>query len=262
MDNGRRARGRRTMISTGRVSDLFVEVADTLVDEFDLADFLHTVVMHVSEVTGSAAAGLLLADHAGELTPMAAPSEEAALLSLFEVQRIEGPSLDSYRTGEEVPDIDVDAATTRWPEFARRAADLGFRTAHCFPLSLRGQVIGALTVLGDQPGALRAEERRVARALTDLATIGLMQERALRRAEQLTEQLQFALNSRVVIEQAKGALARTLDCGVDTAFLALRDHARRHRMKLTDLARLVLEDSAELQAVAREAEENVSRDST
>jgi GAF domain-containing protein len=241
------------MISTGRVSDLFVEVADTLVDEFDLADFLHTVVMHVSEVTGSAAAGLLLADHDGELTPMAASSEEAALLSLFEVQRIEGPSLDSYRTGEEVPDIDVDASTTRWPEFAGRAADLGFRTAHCFPLRLRAQVIGALTVLGDHPGPLRAEERRVARALTDLATIGLMQERALRRAEQVTEQLQYALNSRIVIEQAKGALARTLHTDVEGAFAVLRAHARRHQVALTDLARRVLEDPAALEAVAGES---------
>jgi GAF domain-containing protein len=250
------------MISTGRVADLFVEVADTLVDEFDLLEFLHTVAMDAAELTGSSVVGLMLADHDGVLGPMAASSESARLLELFQAQRAEGPCLDCFRTGHEVADIDLPSSTSRWPDFAPRALELGFQTAHCFPLRLRDQVIGALNVFRDLPTPLDAEERRVVRALADVATISLMQERALRRAEQLTEQLQFALNSRVVIEQAKGALARTLDCGVDAAFVALRDHARRHRLKLTDLARLVLEDSAELQVVAAEVEGSVSPDPT
>jgi len=261
-DNGFCTRKWRAMISTGRVADLFVEVADTLVDEFDLLEFLHTVAVATAEVTGSSAVGLMLADHEGVLRPMASSSESARILELFQAQHAEGPCVDCFHTGQEIADIDIASSTSRWPDFGPRALELGFQSGHCFPLRLRDQVIGALNVFRDVPALLDDEERRVVRALADVATIALMQERALRRAEQLTEQLQFALNSRVVIEQAKGALARTLDCGVDTAFLALRDHARRHRMKLTDLARLVLEDSAELQAVAREAEENVSRDST
>lgn len=241
------------MISTGRTSDLFVEVADTLVDEFDLLDFLHTVARHAAEITSSTAVGLMLADHDGVLRPMAASSEDARLLELFQSQHNEGPCLDTFHTGDEVPDIDIAASAERWPEFVRRAVGLGFQSAHCFPLRLRDQVIGALNVFRDVPVFLDHDERRVARALTDIATIALMQERALRRAEQVTEQLQFALNSRVVIEQAKGALARTQGSDVDQAFTTLRDHARRHRTKLTDLARRVLEDPAELAAVVREA---------
>jgi GAF domain-containing protein len=250
------------MISTGRVSDLFVEVADTLVDDFDLLEFLHTVTVDTAEVTGSSVVGLMLADHDGRLRPMAASSESARLLELFQAQHAEGPCLDCFHTGQEVADIDLASSTGRWPGFGPRALELGFRTAHCFPLRLRDQVIGALNVFRDVPDHLDVDERRVARALADVATIALMQERALRRATQLTEQLQFALNSRVVIEQAKGALARTLDCGVDAAFVALRDHARRHRVKLTELARQVLEDPHALQAVAGEATGGVRPDST
>jgi GAF domain-containing protein len=248
------------MISTGRVSDLFVEVADTLVDEFDLLDFLHTVAMSAAEVTSSTAVGLVLADHHGILRPMASSSEDARLLELFQSQHAEGPCLDCYRGGAEIGDIDIRRSVSRWPGFARRAAELGFVTAHCFPLRLREQVIGALNVFREGAEYLDDDERRVARALTDVATIALMQERAVRRAEQLTEQLQYALNSRVVIEQAKGALARTLGSDVDEAFRILRDHARRDHLKLTDLARAVLHEPALLGSVAEQAGRSVSPD--
>jgi GAF domain-containing protein len=248
------------MISTGRVADLFAEVADTLVDEFDLLEFLHTVARDAAEVTGSAAVGLLLVDHHGILRPMAASTEEVRLLELFQVQHAEGPCLECLSTGREIADIDLVSSTGRWPDFTPRALELGFQTAHCFPLRLRDQVIGALNVFRDVSSFLDPEERRVSRALADVATIALMQERAVRRAEELTEQLQFALNSRVVVEQAKGAVARTLDCGVDAAFAVLRDHARRHQVNLTDLARRVVTDSEELRAVAREVDPGLSRD--
>jgi GAF domain-containing protein len=248
------------MISTGRMSDLLVEVADTLVDDFDLLDFLHLVTKNAAEITGSSAAGLMLVDHGGVLRPMAASTEDARLLELIQIQHAEGPCLDCFYTGQEVADIDVSSAPERWPDFGRRAIELGFRTAHCFPLRLREQVIGALNVFRDVPSYLDPEERRVARALTDIATIALVQERALRRAEQLTEQLEFALNSRAVIEQAKGALARVLGTGVDQAFVVLRGHSRHHGRKLTELARAVLEDPAELRAVARAAGGSVTPD--
>jgi GAF domain-containing protein len=224
------------MISTSRLSDLFVEVADTLVDDFDVVDFLHHVTTSVAEITQSDAVGLMLANHDGRLSFMAASTEDARLLELFQVQNSEGPCLDAHRTGEEVPDVSIADATQRWPVFAPRAAELGFRSAHCFPMRLREHVIGALNVFRTDDRRLSDEERRVARALSDIATIGLMQERAIRRAEELTEQLQFALNSRVVIEQAKGIVARTLDIGVDEAFEMLRRFARSRRQRLTDVA--------------------------
>jgi GAF domain-containing protein len=229
------------MISSTRLSDLFVEVADTLVDEFDLVDFLHTVSVHAAEVTNSSAVGVMLADRDG-LRPMAASSEDARLLELFQAQHAEGPCLECHRTGREVSDIRLDESRDRWPVFAPQALELGFTTAHCFPLRLRSEVIGALNVFRIQDTFLGADERRVARALADIATIGLMQERAIRRAEELTEQLQFALNSRVLIEQAKGAVARSLGVPVDEAFAVLRAHARRNHLRLTDLARAVVDD--------------------
>ena len=133
--------------------------------------------------------------------------------------------------------------------FAPRALELGFTTAHCFPLRLRDHVIGAMNVFRTDDRFLEPEERRVVRALTDVATIALMQERTIRRAEELTEQLQFALNSRIVIEQAKGAVARSLGIGVDEAFEILRGYARQHRIGLTILARAVVEDRQTLQTV-------------
>ena len=236
------------MISSTRLADVFVEVVDTLVDEFDLVDFLHAVAVHTAEVTTAAAVGVMLADHAG-LRPMASSNEDARLLELFQVQHAEGPCLDCFSTGEEVADVEIAASTARWPAFAPKAIELGFTTTHCFPLRLRDQVIGAMNVFRVQEEFLAEDERRIARALADVATIGLMQERGLRRAEELTEQLQFALNSRIVIEQAKGAVARTFDVDVDEAFNLLRGYARHHRVKLTDLARDVLDDKQAMTAL-------------
>jgi GAF domain-containing protein len=237
------------MISTSRLSDLFVEVADTLVEEFDLVDFLHHVTTSAAEITDSGAVGLMLADHVGHLGFMASSTEDARLLELFQIQHEEGPCLEAHRTGEEVADIQIAEALARWPVFAPRALELGFTTAHCFPLRVRDQVIGAMNVFRTDDQFLGPEERRVVRALADVATIALMQERAISRAEELTEQLQFALNSRVVIEQAKGAVARSLDIGVDAAFDVLRGYARRNRIGLTVLARSVVEDRQLLQTV-------------
>ena len=237
------------MISSSRLSDLFVEVADTLVDEFDLVDFLHHVTSSAAEITTSTAVGLMLADHDGTLRFMASSSEDARLLDLFQLQNAEGPCLDAHRTGEEVPDIIIESAADRWPVFVPRAAELGFGAAHCFPLRLRDQTIGAMNIFRTEPRTLEDEERRVARALADVATIGLMQERALRRAEELTEQLQFALNSRIVIEQAKGAVARVLDIGVEEAFIVIRGYARSHRRPLTEVAREAVENRPALQAL-------------
>jgi GAF domain-containing protein len=207
------------------------------------------VAVDVAEVTDSGAVGLMLADHDG-LRPMASSHEDARLLELFQVQHAEGPCLDCFSSGQEVADVLIASSVERWPEFTPRAAELGFATAHCFPLRLREQVIGAMNVFRVSGDFLTVEERRAARALADVATIALIQERAVRRAEVLTEQLQFALNSRIVIEQAKGAVARTFDIDVDQAFDLLRRYARRHRLRLTDLARDVLEDKAMLAALA------------
>jgi len=224
------------MIGIERLADVFVGVADTLVADFDVIDFLHTVAGHATEMAGAAAAGLMLSDLDGGLHYMGASDESARLLELFQIQHEEGPCLDCYRTGQAVTEADLTAASSRWPAFAERALASGVTSVHAFPMRLRDQVIGALNVFGTQRRPLDPEEARVVQALADLATIAIIQERLIRQAELLTEQLQFALNSRVVIEQAKGAIARSLSVSVEEAFDLMRGHARRERVGLTDLA--------------------------
>ncbi len=233
-----------TSIPVGQVAEVFVEVADTLVDDFGIIEFLSRVTTHTSHLASAAAAGVLLADHQGRLQLMAASSEEARTLEIFQAQTVEGPCQDCFRQGEPVVNADLAAASDRWPRFAPRALEAGFRSVHAFPMRLRGQVIGALNMFGGEPGRMQTEDARVVQALADIATIGLLQERAVRHGEVLTEQLQTALNSRIVIEQAKGALAQIHDCTPDEAFALLRDWARRNHQRLADVADGVINDPA------------------
>jgi len=229
------------VISTNRMAEVFVAVADTLVGDFDLIDFLHGLTLHTTEVTGSPAVGLLLSDDSGGLSHVAASSEDAQLLELLQLQHSEGPCVECMATGRPVVE-DLAAGGDRWPNFSPIALAAGITHVHAFPLRLREEVIGALNIFASADEVLETDDSRLVQSLADMATIAIVQERAITRAETLTEQLQFALNSRVVIEQAKGAVARGLGIGVEHAFEILRANARRQRMKLTELARLVVTD--------------------
>jgi len=229
-------------VSAQRVAEVFVEVADTLVDEFDVIEFLQLVTVRTAELLDAAAVGLLLADQHDELQFMAASDEAAKYLELFEVQHAEGPCLDAFRTGTPVFAPDIGADGHRWPRFTRRVTDAGFGSVHAMPMRLRGDVIGALNLFGRHPGGIDAGDVRIVQALVDVATIGLLQERAIRRGEVLTEQLQGALNSRVVIEQAKGALAQIHGVTVDEAFELMRSFARRNGRRLSQVAQAVVSE--------------------
>lgn len=224
------------MIAAEQLAQVFVEVADTLVDDFDVVDFLQTVTVRTTQLSGMTSAGLLLADRRGDLQFMAASDESARLLELFQVQAQDGPCLDCYRTAEAVVNADLRAAGGQWPRFAPAAVAAGFASVHAFPLRHRHTTIGALNLFSETAGRLQEDEARVVQALADVATIGLLQERSVRDAEVLAEQLQGALTSRVRIEQAKGMLARTHDTDVDTAFELLRNYARREGLRLTEVA--------------------------
>jgi GAF domain-containing protein len=222
-----------------QLADVFVEVADTLVADFDLIEFLHTVARHAAEIGGSAA-GLMLSGQDGTLHHVGASSDDARLLELFQIQNDEGPCLVSFKTGRHVAVPDLREDDKRWPRFAERAVAAGFASVYAFPMRLRDQVIGGLNVFQAERRDLDDGDARLLQALADLATISLIQERAVARADVLTEQLQVALNSRIVIEQAKGAVARTFGIGVDEAFELLRGHARTTRRKLTEVAHEVV----------------------
>jgi GAF domain-containing protein len=229
-------------VSAQRLAEVFVEVADTLVDEFDVIEFLQLVSERTAELLDAGAVGLLLADQQGELQFMAASDEAAKLLELFEVQHSQGPCRDAFLTAAPVFAPDLTLVLDRWPQFARRAVEAGFGSVHAMPMRLRGEVIGALSLFDQHPGVLDADDVRIIQALVDVATIGLMQERAIRRGEVLTEQLQGALNSRVVIEQAKGALAQMRGVSVDEAFELMRGFARRNGRRLSQVAQAVVSE--------------------
>ena len=229
-------------ISSERLAETFVQVADTLVDDFDLIDFLTLLTERAAELAGSSASGLLLSDEQGRLQFMAASQESARILELFQVQREEGPCQDCFRQGQPVTDTDLERATARWPQFAPRAVAAGFRSVHAFPLRHNQTIIGALNLFDATPQRFADSDASILQALADVATIGILQERALRRGEVLTEQLQRALNTRITIEQAKGALAHIHGTHPDAAFEMLRDYSRRHHYRLSDVAVAVLHD--------------------
>jgi GAF domain-containing protein len=236
-----------TTVSAERLATIFVEVADTLVADFDLLDFLQMVTERAAGLVGAAAAGLMLADQRGQLGFVAGSDENVRLIELFQLQNQEGPCLDAFRDGVPVINVDLGAAADRWPRFSPLAVATGFQSVHAFPLRLREQVIGALNIFGGSRGAyLTDTEVPVVQALADVAAIGLLQERAIRRGEVLTEQLQSALNSRIVIEQAKGAIAQSRGITVDEAFTLIRAYARSHNRPLTDLAKVIVTDLAAL----------------
>jgi transcriptional regulator with GAF, ATPase, and Fis domain len=230
------------MIEADRLAEAFVDVADTLVDEFDLIDFLESVTSHTSQLIGARAAGLLLVDHRGRLQLMAASDKRAHMLELLQVHAVEGPCQDCYRQGIPVVAADLRAATDRWPHFAPRAVAAGYLSVHAFPMRLRQDVIGALNLFGTDAGTMELADTRIIQALADVATIGLLQERTIRRGEILAEQLQSALHSRIGIEQAKGALAQIHGSTPDEAFDRLRQYCRSNHLKLSDVAYAVMTD--------------------
>ena len=230
-------------------------MADTLVDDFDLVEFLQMLTARSSDLLPASAAGLLLADQRGRLQLMAASDERTSMLELFQLQAHEGPCQDCFRLGKAVIGADLTTATTRWPRFAPHAVKAGYRSVHAFPMGLRHQVIGALNLFNTEPGDMDPVEARVVQALADVATIALLQQRAIRRGEDVAEQLQEALNSRVVIEQAKGALAHMHSCSPDEAFELLRRYARGKGLRLTDVAHKVTTDRRAMRGLIPPAEQ-------
>ena len=227
------------------LADVLVELADTLVDDFDLIEFLHVLTERCVQLLDVSAAGLLLTDGQGALEVVAASTERTRLLELFQLQTDQGPCVDCFRTGRPVSVADL-ATAGRWPGFAVAAAEVGFAAVHAVPMRLRKDVIGALNLFCAAPGSLSEEKLRKGQTLADVATIGLLQQRAISRRDVLTEQLQLALNSRIVIEQAKGVLAERWQVDMDRAFEALRSHSRKHHRRLSDLARMIVESKEQI----------------
>lgn len=224
-----------------RLARVFVELADTIVAQFDVIDFLHTLTERCVELLAVDAAGLMLADQRGQLRVIASSAESARLVEVFELQHSEGPCLDCFHSGHQVVNVGEDQMRTRWPGFAVESAELGFRSAHALPMRLRDDVIGAVNLFTRDSRRLDDDDLAVGQAMADVATIGLLQERVGRQKDVLAEQLQMALNSRVLIEQAKGVLAERSRITPAEAFVVMRSYARRQKRSLTSVATAVVD---------------------
>ena len=218
----------------------FVELADTLVADFDVVELLTMLADRCVDVLDVGAAGLMLATPGGDLRVMASSNEAMRVLELFEIQAEEGPCLDCYRTGQPVVNQDLATVNGRWPRFAPEALAAGYRSVHALPMRLRDTVIGALNLFHIDTGGMRRGDLDAAQALADVATIAILQHRATVQAQILNEQLNRALNSRVLIEQAKGMIAERRGVNMEPAFSALRNHARSHNRLLLDVAEDVI----------------------
>jgi len=216
-----------------------VELADSLVDDFHVVDLLTVLAERCVEVLDVAAAGLMLASADGELRVLASSSDAMRILEVFEAQLDEGPCVDCYRSGRPIVHLQLDGDDGRWPRFAPRAVAAGFRSVHALPMRLRSQTIGALNLFRCDDGPMAEGDAVAAQALADVATIAILQHRASQEAQLLTEQLTRALDTRVVIEQAKGVVAERAGLDMEEAFRRLREHARGHNLRLHDVARAV-----------------------
>ena len=233
------------------VSRAFVEMADTLVREFDVAELMQRLVDYCTELLAIDAAGLLLRDQRGGLQLMATTSEATRMLELFQVQVDEGPCLQTIQTGVPVFVADMEQVGDRWPRFAPAALRTNFRAVHALPLRLRDDVLGALNLFGRAAGTLPEADVELAQALADVACIGILQARAIAHSEMLVEQLEGALTSRLTIEQAKGMIADRGGLSMDQAFALLRARARNTNAHLSAVAAAVVEGRVKIEDLQR-----------
>jgi GAF domain-containing protein len=245
--------GEPTVTREADVVRSLVEMADTLVDDYDVIELLTRLANRCVGLLGVSAAGVMLASPDGGLGLVASSNEAMRLLELFELQEREGPCLDAFHTGEPVEQESLEAGTGRWPSFSAAAIAVGFRSAFALPLRLRSVTLGALNLLSDSCSPVKEADIVVARAFADLAALSIAQHRASAQAQRLNEQLSSALNSRVVIEQAKGVLSERAGIDLAEAFGRMRGYARRNNLRLTDVARAAVDGTLDPLAWAPQA---------
>jgi GAF domain-containing protein len=234
-----------------RISAAFVAVADTLTTDFDVVDLLHTLVQECVEILGMKAGGLMLVDGAGELQLMTSTSEAATFVEVMQLAAASGPCIDCFTGGVAVSVSDIEDPGSLWPEFSSAALAQGFHSALATPMKLRGRIIGTMNLFGPTVGEVDVRDAAVAQALADVATIGILQERVVREGHLIEEQLHRALDSRILIEQAKGVIANSLTLNMDDAFGLLRKYARDGNLTIRSVAQRVSDRELPVQDIAR-----------
>jgi transcriptional regulator with GAF, ATPase, and Fis domain len=240
------------------VTQAFVSLTSSLVDGFDVVDLLSGLTAECTRLLDIASAGVLLADQRQVLHVIAASSEATRNLELFQLQRDEGPCLDCFHAGTPVSVADLADETQRWPQFAQAAEAAGFVSVHALPMRVQTNVLGTLGLFGRRAGALTEEDLSLAQALAHVGSVAIVQGTAIADSAAITEQLQIALRSRVVLEQAKGVIAQRADLEMDEAFAVLRRFARDHNLRLGDVAGSVVRRELLPQAVVDHARRNVA----
>jgi GAF domain-containing protein len=242
-----------------RLTSAFVTLADTLTTEYDIVDLLDLLVRECTEILDTEAGGLMLADSAGNLQLVASTSEEAELVEIMQLNAGAGPCLDCFATGEPVSVANIEEDSGSWPAFREAALEQGFRSVYAAPMKLRGTVIGTMNLLSKTLGDLNDRDIAVAQALTDVATIGILQERMIRESGLISEQLQRALDSRILIEQAKGVLSQTGQMNMDDAFTTMRKFARKHQLSLHFVAEGITNRTIDVMVDADTRQDGITR---
>lgn len=219
----------------------FAQLADTLVADYDVVDLLQNLVDLSSRFLGATASGVMLADEHGELDVIASTSEASRLVEVMQLSAYAGPCIESFETGAVVSVADIEQVPDRWQAFRDRALEQGFAAIDAIPLRLRAQTIGTLNLFRDATGDLPEDDLVAAQAFADVATIGILHQRSLAESDAIRQQLQFALNSRIIIEQAKGVVAQTRAVPIDQAFTLIRDYARHNQKGISLVASEIVE---------------------
>lgn len=223
-----------------RLVRTFVALADSLVDDFDVVDVLQHLVDECIALFDAAAAGILLRGPTGSLEVIASTSHRSELVELMQLKAGEGPCVEAVATGRVVSVADLEGIAERWPVFAEDARSSGYASIHSIPLRLRDSTLGSLNLFREQTGQLNEPDAASARALADIATISILQQRLVEESGIAQAQLQRALDSRVLIEQAKGYLAQKQGLDMDAAFARIRSYARSTRSRLAAVAEEII----------------------
>jgi GAF domain-containing protein len=218
-----------------------VTMADNLVDDFDVVDLLTGLSDRCVEVLDVSAAGVMFASPGNDLRLVASSSEAMHVVELFELQAREGPCLDAFHSGQRVETEILRSGSGRWPRFSIVAIEAGFRSVFALPLRLRDRTVGALNLFSVDETPMDEQDVLVAQGLADLATISVLQHGAATEMQRVNEQLNHALESRIVIEQAKGVVAERAGVDVAEAFVRLRSYARKNNLLLADVAAAAIE---------------------
>lgn len=229
-----------------KLTAAFVKLADTLIADYDVVDLLHTLLEECMGLLDTQAGGLMLADASGNLQLIASTSEQADFVEIMQLNAGSGPCVECFNTGASVTVTDIDKHGGKWPEFREAALRMGYLSIHAVPMRLRGDILGTMNLFRTDVGELTTRDVAVAQALADVATIGILQERSIRETNLVSEQLQRALDSRILIEQAKGVLSETQSLDMNQAFTALRLYARSHNLSLRVVASSVVDRTLDI----------------